>query len=240
MPTCLLVRHGRSSANDEGVLAGWTPDVPLTEQGREQVVALAERLRVLPIAVLVTSPLLRCRQTAQALGAEQPDTSVPTVEDPELGECHYGAWTGRPIKELAEEPLWRTVQDNPSSACFPNSQMYAGESLSAMAHRAVSAVRSHDERVEKEHGVDAVWVAVSHGDVIKAVLADAAGAHLDHFQRFVAEPASVSVVRYTAKRPFLLCSNDAGGDLARFRPPPVAEAPEGDAVVGGGSHGPAS
>jgi len=82
-------------------------------------------------------------------------------------------------------------------------------------------------------------MAVSHGDVIKAVLSDAAGAHLDQFQRIQVDPASVSVVRYTDRRPFLLRSNDTGGELGHLVPPPEAEVPAGDATVGGGLGGPA-
>ena len=70
-----------------------------------------------------------------------------------------------------------------------------------MQARALDAVREPDAEVEAEHGADAVWVAVSHGDVIKAVLADASGIHLDQFQRILVDPASVSVVRYTELRP---------------------------------------
>lgn len=236
MPICLLVRHGRSTANAEGVLAGWLPGVALDEQGRSQAEALAARLTALPVQRIVTSPLERCVQTADAI-AEALSGHPERWEEPALGECRYGAWTGRPLRELAQEPLWRTVQDQPSAARFPDSGAYAGESLSAMQHRAVEAVRRHDADVAGSAGDHGIWVAVSHGDVIKAVLADAAGSHLDHFQRFQADPASVSVVRYTQRRPFLVSTNDVGPDLARLLPPPPEEAPEGDAAVGGGSAG---
>ena len=83
-----------------------------------------------------------------------------------------------------------------------------------MQARAVDAVREHDAASTAAHGDRRVWVAVSHGDVIKSVLADALGMHLDDFQRIVVDPASVSVVRYTPLRPFVLRVNDTGGDLA--------------------------
>ena len=115
-----------------------------------------------------------------------------------------------------------------------------GESIAAMAARAVAAVRELDAAVAREHGADTVWVAVSHGDVIKAILADAAGTHLDLFQRVVVDPASVSVVRYTGSRPFVVRTNDIGGSLAGLVPKPAAaQAAEphssGDAAVGGGA-----
>lgn len=248
MATVLLVRHGRTAANADGVLAGWTPGVPLDDTGSTQVAALAARMSTLPLAAVVTSPLQRCVQTARGLtavpgprGAARPE---PVVDD-RLGECRYGTWTGRPLQELVKDPLWRVVQAHPSAVTFPGE---SGESMLTMQHRAVEAVRHHDERVTTEHGEDAVWVAVSHGDVIKAVLADALGMHLDAFQRIVVDPCSVSVVRYTPVRPFTLRINDTGGDLGVLRPPARRRGAssttsrtsrtsraDSDAIVGGGA-----
>jgi broad specificity phosphatase PhoE len=108
-----------------------------------------------------------------------------------------------------------------------------------MAHmmaRSVDAVRRWDARVEEEHGVDAVWEAVSHGDVIKSVLADALGLHLDQFQRIVVDPASVSVVRYTPMRPFVVSTNSSQGDLGFLKPPKRRRRrASSDAPVGGGA-----
>ncbi|WP_432485009.1 histidine phosphatase family protein [Kineococcus esterisolvens] len=242
MPTLLLVRHGRTTANSAGVLAGWTPGVRLDEHGEQQAAALARRLAPLPVAAMVSSPLERCRQTAEALRTvDGPAGARPQVlVDDALGEVRYGDWTGRELKSLAKEPLWKTVQAHPSAAVFPGAD---GEGLAQMQHRAVRAVREHDARVASEHGEDAVWVAVTHGDVIKALLADALGMHLDLFQRLSADPCSVSVVRYAPLRPFVLRTNDSGGDLAAFAPPrrrrraaPGARgASSSDAVVGGGA-----
>ncbi|WP_337060767.1 histidine phosphatase family protein [Kineococcus sp. G2] len=240
MPTLLLVRHGRTTANTAGVLAGWTPGVRLDDHGEQQAAALAQRLAPLPLAAVVTSPLERCRQTAELLravpgpGGERPGALV----EERLGEVRYGDWTGRELKSLAKEPLWRTVQAHPSAAVFPGPE---GEGLAQMQHRAVAAVREHDARVAAEHGEDAVWMAVTHGDVIKAVLADALGMHLDLFQRLSADPCSVSVVRYAPLRPFVLRTNDSGGDLAalaprrkgRRRAAGARGAASSDAVVGG-------
>ena len=93
------------------------------------------------------------------------------------------------------------VQDHPSAARFPDSEEFPGESIAEMQLRAVRAIRATDAAVARDHGPDALWVAVSHGDVIKSVIADAAGAHLDQFQRIMVDPASLSVVRYTERRP---------------------------------------
>ncbi|MFC5379650.1 MSMEG_4193 family putative phosphomutase [Aquipuribacter nitratireducens] len=239
MPTLLLVRHGRSSANTSGILAGRTPGVTLDDTGRQQVQALAERLAPVPVVAVVSSPLERCVATAEALRAvdgprgRHRHRPAVVVED-RLSECDYGEWTGRSLRDLAKEPHWAVVQQHPSAAVFPG-----GESLRDVQARALDAVRETDARVRAEHGDAAVWVAVSHGDVIKAVLADALGMHLDAFQRVVVDPASLSVVRYTATRPFVLRSNDTGAPTDGLVPPRRRRgrraAASSDAVVGGGA-----
>jgi probable phosphomutase (TIGR03848 family) len=213
MSTVILLRHGRSTANIAHVLAGRSKGVHLDDTGRQQAEGAAERLAGTRLARIVTSPLERCRETAKPLARRHPGT--PLASDRGLAEVDYGSWTGRALKELAKEKLWRVVQTQPSAATFPE-----GESLAAMSSRVVGAVRRLDAEVEAEHGPDAVWVAVSHGDPIKAVLADALGMHLDAFQRIHVETASISVVRYTLDRPYVLMSNTTSGDLAGLTPPP--------------------
>jgi probable phosphomutase (TIGR03848 family) len=233
MATLILARHGRTTANATGVLAGRTKGVHLDERGTEQARAAAERLAGLPLAAVVTSPLERCRETARAITRAQ-STPPGTATERGLVECDYGSWTGRELKALAKEPMWKTVQAHPSAAQFPE-----GESMAEMSARAVAAVRKWDARIEAEHGPDAVWVAVSHGDVIKAILADALGNHLDTFQRIMVDPASLSVVRYTPLRPFVVSMNTSAGDLAHLKPPArkgrSTRRSSSDAAVGGGA-----
>ena len=230
MPTVVLLRHGRTAANATGVLAGRTRGVRLDETGREQAGRAGERLAVVPLAAIVSSPLERCKQTARAVAAAHP--AAPEVAtDRGLLECDYGEWQGRPLAELAKEKLWRTVQAQPSAVTFPG-----GESLRAMQARVVEAVRRHDAAVEAEHGPHAVWLAVTHGDLVKAVLADALGMHLDSFQRLHADPASLSIVRYGGDRPSLLASNTHAGDLSWLAARPKRRrSRRGDAAVGGGA-----
>jgi probable phosphomutase (TIGR03848 family) len=180
------------------------------------------------VQAIITSPLLRCKQTVAPLAAAL--NLTPTVED-RLVEVDYGDWTGREIKELLSEPLWKVVQQQPSAARFPG-----GEGLAQVQARAVAAVREHDRRLSEEHGGDCVWVACTHGDVIKSVLADALGTHLDAFQRIVADPASMSVVRYTELRPFVVHMNHTGPDLSSVLsagPPAKPGGAASDAPVGG-------
>jgi probable phosphomutase (TIGR03848 family) len=231
MATLILARHGRSSANVTGVLAGRSKGVHLDEHGTAQAVAAGERLAGLPLAAVVSSPLERCKETARAILRSQATPAKLHLERG-LVECDYGSWTGRELKTLAKEPLWKTVQSHPAAAVFPE-----GESLTQMMARAVDAVRRLDARFEAEHGPDAVWLAVSHGDVIKSVLADALGLHLDLFQRIVVDPGSLSVIRYTPLRPFVVSMNSTSGDLAHLRPPRKKRGRRlsSDAAVGGGA-----
>ncbi|KAA1429335.1 histidine phosphatase family protein [Nocardioides antri] len=229
MATVLLVRHGRTTANASGVLAGRLAGVRLDETGERQARTTAERIAAVPVAALVTSPQERCRQTAKVVAAAQADRMKATSERG-LAECDYGEWQGRTIRELAKEKLWTTVQRHPSAAVFPG-----GESMVDMRHRAVEAVRRHDAAVEAEHGPSAVWVAVSHGDIIKAILADALGMHLDLFQRINVDPASVSIVQYTLDRPYVLASNTHAGDLSWLARPAGKRTRRSRATVGGGA-----
>lgn len=229
MGTLILLRHGRSSANAAGVLAGRTPGVALDEQGRQQAEALAGRLAPVPLAAVVSSPLQRCRESlGPLLASRQLEASL----DDRFAEVDYGEWTGREIKKLGKEPLWKVVQAHPAAAVFPG-----GEGLAAMQARAVAAVREWDAKLVAEHGGQVVWLACSHGDVIKAVLADALGLHLDGFQRIVVEPCSISVISYTDTRPFVGRVNDNGGDvnglIAPKRKGRQRKGASSDATVGG-------
>ncbi len=223
MPVVLLVRHGRTPANAQGVLAGWTPGVHLDETGTQQAADLADRLAALRLTAVVASPLERTIQTAEAIVGRQGRLAGVEVDD-RIAECRYGDWTNRKLAELAKEPLWRSVQDRPSSVTFPD-----GESLPGMQARALSSVHDWNARL----GDRATYVLVSHGDVIKAIVADALGMHLDQFQRIVIDPASVSVIRYGIRGAQVIHVNDRGSDLSGLGRAPRRRRVEG--TVGGGS-----
>jgi probable phosphomutase (TIGR03848 family) len=250
----LLVRHGLTAVTGT-VLSGRTPGIPLDDRGRDQAAALAARLAAVPLDAIITSPLERCRQTAEAIAAAQAGPPVAVTDDEQLSECKYGDWTNKPLKVLAKEPLWRVVQAHASAVRFPGED---GESMLDMQHRAVSAVRDWNARL----GRDAAYVICSHGDVIKAVIADSLGMHLDLCQRIQVDPCSLSVIRYTPLRPFLIRMNDTGGGAAEFARRDSADGEqadgeqadgeqadgeqadgeqaadaEGDAMVGGGAGG---
>ncbi len=217
MTTVLLIRHGRTSANASGILAGRAPGVPLDAQGRRQARSLGTRLRSVPLAAVVHSPLERCVQTADGVLRERAE--VNRHADDRLVECDYGRWTGASLSELATEPLWPAIQAQPSGVTFPD-----GESLPAMAQRAVASVQGWVGAYP-----DATIALVSHGDVLKAILSHALGQPFDEFQRIVVSPGSVSVVKYGTDRPVVLRMNDSGRAL------PV-ESAVGAPTVGGGTH----
>lgn len=223
--TLLLARHGLTDLTGP-VLAGRTPGVHLSDAGRAQAAALAGRIAGVGLDAIVSSPLERCRETAQAVSDGR---ALDVQIDERFIECGYGSWTGRPLKELAQDPLWQVVQAHPSAATFPD-----GESLAGMQHRAVAAVRDWNRRL----GEKGVYLVCSHGDVIKAIVADALGLHLDQFQRITADPAALTVIRYAPLRPFILRLNDMG----ELRLSEDSEEKDGgenitgsDAAVGGGS-----
>ncbi|GAB3703136.1 MSMEG_4193 family putative phosphomutase [Mariniluteicoccus flavus] len=224
MTTVFLVRHGRSTANTAGVLAGRAEGVELDDTGRQQAADAAARLADVPLVAAVTSPVLRCVQTTDLLlGGRE----LPVHQEPGLTECDYGDWTGHRLAELADNPLWKVIQAQPSAVRFPG-----GEAMTQMSARAIASIRDWDRRIAAEHGEQAAWLAVSHGDVIKAILADALGLHLDGFQRIMVDPASIQAIRYTDQRPYVVTMNSTTASLAGVLPADPATA--ADAAVGGG------
>ena len=211
MTKLVLIRHGRSTANAAGVLAGRAA-VALDEVGRAQAEALRGALAGVTIAAAYTSPVERCLETAAL--ASFPDAAV--IEG--LSECDYGDWTGLQLADLAKEQVWADIQATPSAVTFPG-----GESMAAMFDRVAAAI----EDLAQRHGDDETIVAFSHGDPIKAVLAHAFGMARDDFQRIHVAPAGVSVIEYRTPYPMVLCMN-VGGELASHLAAPTAP------VVGGG------
>ncbi|MFC4373433.1 histidine phosphatase family protein [Nocardia halotolerans] len=232
--TVILLRHGVSTSNTARTLAGHTPGVELTERGTEQAAAVADRLATLPIEHIACSPLLRCQRTVAGLADK---LGLEPQHDERLIEVDYGEWTGRPIAELLSEPLWKVVQGHASGAVFPG-----GEGLAQVQQRAVAAIRDTERRLADKAGRDVLWVACAHGDIIKSILADALGLHLDSFQRIAVEPASISVVRYSPHGPSVWKFNDTGADLSALaagtppQPAPGGEVP-GTASADNGNAG---
>jgi broad specificity phosphatase PhoE len=200
MARLILVRHARTA--ETGIkLSGRIKGIPLSPAGRKEAAALAEALSAVQIAGIASSPMQRCLETAEAVRSmrgpsvkSRPDIVV----DERLTEVEYGDWSGKELRKLMKDPLWSTVQRQPSAMLFPN-----GESLRAASARAVEAIREIDARFSD----DETWLCASHGDIIKAIVADALGTPLDLFQRIAIDPASITVIRYSGERPTVVRVN---------------------------------
>ncbi len=235
MPVIVLLRHGLSSANTAGILAGRAPGVSLTEDG---VRALEDTLRMLPrsdFSRLLHSPLTRCAETAAIASRFAGFGTTEVAED--FIELDYGDWTGRRLEDLVTTPEWETVAQRASQMRFPG-----GESIAEAADRAVAGVAglvaelraveeakreaaqaSAEEAGKDGGGGDAgkdggdlrEWaMVVSHGDIIKAIIADALGMPLDDFQRLSVAPGSFTVIDYTGRMPVMTAMSITAAGLS--------------------------
>ena len=197
----VLIRHAHSQSNASGVLSGRLPNIHLSEKGIKQSQQLSERLGNFAVAQLRVSPMERCFETISpwlndVVLKNSPDF-VPII-DPSLNEVDYGDWSGKKLITLARKKEWRTVQESPSRMYFPG-----GEGIAQMQSRAMSVVHELATLPDSKTAV-----IVSHGDVIKSIVASALGTHLDEFQRIIIDPASVSVLDYSGIKPRVLLLND--------------------------------
>jgi probable phosphoglycerate mutase len=198
----VLIRHAHSEANAAGILSGRLPNVHLSEKGMAQSEHLAVRLGNFPVANLRISPMERCFETISPWINSVVLPINPKFEpmiDQELTEVDYGSWSGKKLAVLSKNKLWKTVQESPSRMYFPN-----GEGIAQMQSRAMKSV--HEAVSVKTKGSA---VLVSHGDVIKSIVASALGMHLDEFQRIVIDPASISILDYSSTKPRVLLLNDS-------------------------------
>lgn len=205
-PTLVLfVRHGQTPTTG-ATLPGRTPGLHLAEKGRSQAAFAASRIADLPaVAAVYASPMDRTRETAAPIAKAR---KLRVRQAKGLIECDFGEWTGKKLAELRKLDAWNTVQRYPSGFTFPG-----GESFAGMQTRAVECVhqlvgRHRDETI----------VAVSHADVIKAIVASATGTHLDLFQRIVISPCSITAILYGTSGPIVLTVNSTGDDLASLTP----------------------
>ena len=198
----VLIRHAHSQANAAGILSGRLPHVHLSERGVAQSEDLTKRLGSFPVSSLRISPMERCFETIAPWinSIVLPhDPHFQPVIDEELNEVDYGTWSGKKITSLSKNKLWKTVQESPSRMYFPQ-----GEGIAQMQSRAMKSV--HEAISAKGKGSA---VIVSHGDVIKSIVASALGMHLDEFQRIVIDPASISVLDFSTTKPRTLLLNDS-------------------------------
>jgi probable phosphoglycerate mutase len=191
--TVFLVRHGVTEHTGHK-LSGWMPGIHLNDEGRRQAESAATQLAGVKLKAIYSSPLERCFETAEIVAAPH---KRRVATDEALGEVEYGTWTGRSLKSLTRTKLWTTVQRWPAAMRFPE-----GETLRGVQARAVDYL----EEIKALHPKDSVC-CVSHGDVIKLVLAHYLGVHIDLYQRIVVGPASISIVALAEYGPYILAMN---------------------------------
>ncbi len=205
-PTMVLfVRHGRTPTTGAS-LPGRAPGLHLADEGIAQAGAAAQRIAALDsVAAVYASPLERTRETARPIARA---LKLRVRQSFGLIECDFGTWTGRKLDDLRKKPEWKQVQHYPSGFRFPR-----GESFAQMQSRALDTVH----RLVAAHPEETI-VAVSHADVIKAIVASATGTHLDLFQRIVVSPCSITAILYTPQGPVVLTVNSTGDDLRTLVP----------------------
>ena len=223
MTRILLIRHAHSTANDRGVLAGRSAGVVLTDYGTKQAADLAERLKGVAIAKIHISPLERCHLTINPLLKKIPLNARPEIViTDDLSEVDYGKWTGKKLSALYREKLWKIVQNRPSAMYFPDGEALAGVQVRAM--RAFHAAAA-------EPGLQ---VVVSHGDVIKSIVAAVMGTHMDNFQKIVIDPASITVLDFDGETFRILTLNNTSTPIAELAKVEGKKRPA-RALLGGGS-----
>ena len=202
MARIVLLRHAHSVANEKNLLAGRTPGIALSKSGRDQALQLVNRLGAITFDEIAVSPMQRCRETIDPWLTSS-DVKSRVVTDDSISEVDYGSWSGKSLASLRRKSQWKVVQDFPSQMVFPE-----GESLLEMQGRALSGFY----RLNSVKG-KGPRLLVSHGDVIKSIVAHCLGMHLDQFQRLVIEPASITIIDTDNGMSRLVRFNDAKGFL---------------------------
>ena len=180
MTLLYIIRHGETDWNKAGRYQGQT-DIDLNDEGRRQSAAVGRRMATVPLDALYASDLTRARETATALAGGR-----PVVAEPRLREVHAGRCQGLLHTEICgQEPeYWAAVQQDPDNTPFPD-----GESAVQLQQRAMACL----EEIAARHPGGKVAV-VTHGGVIKAIVAAVLGAPLAIRPRFSLENCSVTVV----------------------------------------------
>jgi probable phosphomutase (TIGR03848 family) len=231
MTRIVLLRHAHSTANAKAILAGRTPGVNLSDRGIKESLEVADRLRGVEFSAIRVSPLERCLQTLEPLIAQMNQQSKKAKLPPKIAieedlvEVDYGKWTGRKLSVLSKEKDWKIVQSTPSAMYFPG-----GEGLLEVQARAMRALNS----IAHTPG-QSPKLLVSHGDVIKAIIAGVVGTHLDHFQKIIIDPASISVLDFTGKDYRILTLNNTSSEITSFLAATGSKRQGARALLGGGA-----
>jgi alpha-ribazole phosphatase len=205
----LLMRHGETAWNREGRVMGRNP-VELDEHGRAQVAAAIPFARLLAPDVIVTSPLVRARQSAEIIAGGL--GGIPVNEEPQLSEVLYGRWEGKIYDDLINDRDYARYREHPLETPTPG-----GETIAQVQARGVEAVM----RAVRDNPGRRI-LAVSHGDIIRTVICHFMGLGLHHFRRIRVDNATFSgiqVIGDFAEVKFLnLLSDPERAFIAPFTP----------------------
>lgn len=222
MSRLVFLRHAHSTANESGILSGRLSGVTLSRQGKEQAIALVERIGASSFDQIRISPLERCQQTIEPWLSSKFARGVKEfLIDDGLNEVDYGRWSGRKLNSLRREPLWRKVQERPASVTFPD-----GERMQSAQKRVLASVQ--ECHAKKKNGI---FLLISHGDVIKAAIAQLIGIPLNNFQNLVINPASLSVLDFDGESARLLCYSDTTTNISSL----LGSKNISKSLIGGGS-----
>lgn len=222
MARLVFIRHAHSTANDAGILSGQLPGISLSTKGRKQAEELVERLGASTFDSIRVSPMQRCEETISPWINSKYSKGMKSYRiDESLIEMNYGSWSGRKLSSLSREKMWKEIQERPSSVQFPD-----GERMKSMQKRAISGVMA--ALTEKKNGTH---LFVSHGDVLKAIVASLLKMKLDDFQSLVIDPASVTIIDFDGSKSRLLAFNDSHSPIA----PMTAMEKSTKALLGGGT-----
>ena len=224
MARLVFIRHAHSTANDAGILSGQLPGISLSKKGKKQAQELVERLGASSFDSIRVSPMQRCEETIAPWINSRYSRGMKSYQiDESLIEMNYGTWSGRKLSSLSREKLWKEIQERPSTVQFPQ-----GERMKAMQKRALMSI--FDALEEKKNGTH---LFVSHGDVLKALVASLLKMKLDDFQSLVIDPASVTVIDFDGSKSRLLAFNDSHSPIA----PMTSMEKSTKALLGGGARG---
>ena len=200
----ILVRHGETYWNKEGLVQGGDSDIELNDTGLEQARKLAAFLESEPITAILSSPLQRAIATAEAIANHH---QLPVEIDQGLKELKVGELEGISISNLSttfSQFLMQWWQDKGSTK-LPN-----GESIVELQQRAWKVIEDLLERhkTNPEHNKDTTVVIVSHYFVTLAIILKALNLPLDFFTKFKLDLAGVSILEFRDYGARLLLFND--------------------------------
>jgi probable phosphomutase (TIGR03848 family) len=217
-----LLRHALSVANDSGVLAGQISGISLSKSGEEQARNLVERIGAVKFDSIRVSPMQRCQETIAPWVESLYGSGIGQyLLDDQVIEMDYGTWSGKKLSRLSRDSLWKQIQSSPSKVTFPG-----GEKFTAMQKRSFKTIQELGARKKGSN-----HLVVSHGDVIKAIVASCLKMKLDDFQSLIIDPASVTVIDFDGDTARLIAYNDKTSEFRKFMQSPKSM----KALLGGGA-----